>query len=68
LRSATNDDGRRVITLWRSQSIRRNEPRALNNPRIFHLKKGLKLRVSFTREEVPILTSTNSIQAPTANY
>ena len=48
LRSVTNDDGRRLITLWRGPSFKRNQPRA------FQRETGMKLRVQFPRKETPM--------------
>ena len=48
LRSVTNDDGRQLITLRRSPSLNRNQPRA------FQRKTCMKLHVQFPREEVPV--------------
>ena len=53
LRSMTSDDGRRVITLWRSASANSNQPRALNHRRAFRCRAALSLRVQFAREGVP---------------
>jgi hypothetical protein len=54
LRSATHNDGRRVISLWRSPSVNCSQSSAVNSPRAVHLKAGVKLRVQFTRESPPV--------------
>jgi len=55
LRSVINGDGRRVITLWRSYSVNRNQSRAVNSPRAFRRKAGVKLPVQFARGVVPVV-------------
>ena len=53
LRSTTNSDGRRVITLWNSPGINRNQPSVVIGPRPVPRKACVKLRARFAREEPP---------------